>query len=100
MKFLKIFFSCLALLSLSSCYNIKTTIGNYNLPTTVEKNPTKRGQACAYFIYPFSLFFFNYDLTVEKARQDGDIKNIISIESEVRYQYPFYVHRCILVLGN
>lgn len=76
-----------------------STIGNYNLPTTVEKNPSKKGESCAHFIFPFSLIFSNYDLTAEKARQNADIKNIISVESYVR-KFPFYSYQCVVVRGN
>jgi hypothetical protein len=100
---MKVFTLCLLamlLITLSSCHQLTTTIGNYNLPTTVQKSPTKRGETCAKFVYPFSIIFSNCNITVEKARQAADIKEIISIESENRYVYPLYSHRCIIVLGN
>jgi hypothetical protein len=100
MKFFTLSLLAISLITLSSCHQLSTTIGNYNLPTTVQKSPTKRGETCAQFVYPFSIIFSNYNLTVEKARQAADIKEIISIESENRYVYPLYFHRCIIVRGN
>lgn len=96
----KIILTTLSLFILSSCHNLKSTIGQYNLPVVVNKNPTKKGETCAHFVYPFSFFISNNDLTAEKARASADIKEIISVESELRYVYPFYAHRCIVVRGN
>ena len=76
------------------------TIGNYNLPTTINKNPTKMGETCGHYAYPFSMLFSNNDLTVEKARRSANISEIISVEARNRYVYPFYYHRCIIVRGN
>jgi hypothetical protein len=90
----------LMLISLTSCHQLTTTIGNYNLPTTVNKTPQKKGETCAQFIYPFSYLFSNYNLTVEKARQAANINEIVTIEAENRYVYPIYFHRCIIVRGN
>jgi len=87
-------------ISLSSCHQLTTTIGNYNLPTTVNKNPTKIGEACGHFIYPFSILISNNDLTVEKARRSGNISEIISVEAMNRYVYPIYFYRCVVVRGN
>ena len=87
------------LISLTSCHQLTTTIGNYNLPTTVNKNPTKRGETCGHYTYPFSMLFSTNDLTVEKARQSANINEIISVESETRV-YPLYYQRCIIVRGN
>lgn len=96
----KTIFALLSLLILSSCHSRVSSIGQYNLPVVVNKNPTKKGETCAHFVYPFSFFISNYDLTAEKARASADIKEIISVESELRYVYPFYAHRCIVVRGN
>ncbi|GDX35702.1 hypothetical protein LBMAG18_02130 [Alphaproteobacteria bacterium] len=96
----KIILTTLSLFILSSCHNLKSTIGQYNLPIVVNKNPTKKGETCAHYIYPFSFFLSNNDLTAEKARENGDIKEIISVESELSYVYPFYAHRCVVVRGN
>ena len=87
-------------ISLFSCHQLTTTIGNYNLPTTINKNPTKMGETCGHYAYPFSMLFSNNDLTVEKARQSANISEIISVEARNRYVYPFYYHRCIIVRGN
>ena len=100
MKFLTLSFLTFLIISLSSCHQLTTSIGNYNLPTTVQKNPTKKGETCAHYTYPFSILFSNNDLSVEKARQSADIREIISVESESRYVYPFYFHRCVIVRGN
>lgn len=96
----KIILTTLSLLILSSCHNLRSTIGQYNLPIIVNKNPTKKGETCAHYIYPFSFLISNNDLTVEKARENGDIKEIISVESEVRRFMPFYKHNCVIVRGN
>ena len=87
-------------ISLSACHQLTTTIGNYNLPTTINKNPTKRGETCAHYTYPFSMLFSNNDLSVEKARQSANISEIISVEARNRYVYPFYYNRCVIVRGN
>jgi len=100
MKFFTFSFLAILLITLSSCHQLTSTIGNYNLPTTVLKNPTKKGEICAKFFYPFSIFITNHNITVEKARQAADIKEIISIEAENRYVYPLYYRRCIIVRGN
>ena len=100
MKTFKLIILAITLFTISSCHQLTTTIGNYNLPTIVQKNPSKKGETCAQFIYPFSFLFSNYNLTVEKARQSADIKEIISVESENRYVYPIYFHRCVIVRGN
>ncbi len=100
MKLFTLSFLTFLMISLSSCHQLTSTLGNYNLPTTVQKNPTKKGETCAQFVYPFSFLFSNYNLTVEKARQSADIREIISVESESRYVYPFYFHRCVIVRGN
>ena len=100
MKTFKLTFLAIILFTISSCHQLTTTIGNYNLPTTIYKNPTKMGETCGHYAYPFSILFSNNDLTVEKARQSANISEIISVEARNRYVYPFYYHRCIIVRGN
>ncbi|MFM7620795.1 MAG: TRL domain-containing protein [Alphaproteobacteria bacterium] len=102
----KTFFSIPIFLFLASCSNKIVTYANYNLPTVVNKNPKKKGETCARFIFPFSLLYSNYDLSVEKAQKDAGIKEIISIEQETRdiikfsYFPSLYSHNCIIVRGN
>ena len=96
----KTIFALLSLLILSSCHSRVSSIGQYNLPVVVNKNPTKKGETCAYEIYPFSFFISNSDLTAEKARASADIKEIISVEYEIRRFLPFYMHNCVIVRGN
>ncbi len=100
MKTFKLTILAIILFTISACHQLTTTIGNYNLPTTVNKNPTKMGETCGHYAYPFSILFSNNDLTVEKARQSANISEIISVEARNRYVYPFYYHRCIIVRGN
>ena len=90
----------LILISLTSCHQLTTTIGNYNLPTTVNKNPTKRGESCAYYTIPFSYFYSDNDLTVEKARNSANISEIISVEMKNTFVYPLHYNRCVIVRGN
>ena len=100
MKIIKSFIFLILLSIVASCHNTVTTIGNYNLPTTVEKNPLKVGESCAKRILPFSLLLSNDNLTVEKARQSANIKDIISIEQEIRNIFALYYHKCVIVRGN
>ncbi len=100
MKTFKLAILAIILFTISSCHQLTTTIGNYNLPTIVNKNPTKRGEACGYFTSPFSIFYSDNDLTVEKARQSANINEIISIEMKNNFIYPLHYNRCIIVRGN
>ena len=100
MKTFKLTFLAIILFTISACHQLTTTIGNYNLPTIVNKNPTKRGETCGHYAYPFSILFSNNDLSVEKARQSANISEIISVEARNRYVYPFYYNRCVIVRGN
>jgi len=80
---------------LASCSTNKSSLGNYNLPTTNLKTPTKEGRACT----NSSFFVADNDLSVETARQRADIKEIVAIEVE-DVRYPFYFKRCVIVKGN
>lgn len=99
-KLIKLFSILLLISSLSSCTNSVITSANYNLPVVVEKNPTKKGENCENFIFPLSLFFYDFDLTVEKARASADIKEIISIENQQTNLLFLFKRTCIVVRGN
>ena len=87
----------LILLTLSSCYSYKNSIGNYNLPTTDIKDSTKVGKVCDdEDNHPFDI---DVDLTVETARKRAKITSITAIEKESSGNL-FHWRNCIIVRGN
>jgi len=86
----------------SSCVRVNETSKNshYSLPTKVEKKPSKEGKSCANFVFLFSVFYNDYDISVETARQNGDVSQIISVETEKTSFWPFYSRVCTIVKGN
>lgn len=87
----------LLLLTLSSCYSFKSSLGNYNLPTSNIKEPLKEGKVCNNEEnFPFDI---NVDLTVETARKRGNISDIIAIEKHSS-GHLFKRTKCIIVKGN
>lgn len=83
-------------LMLSACSVTRTSLGNYNLPTSNIERPTKEGRVCN---DRGGFLFSDNDLTVESARQQVGIRNITAIELEDTL-YPFYFKRCVVVKGN
>lgn len=97
---LKISLALSLALLLTSCYTVKQTSSQYErLPIKVSENPKKEGRSCAVFSLPFSIFYYNADFTVEAARKNGEINQIISIEDEFSRGVG-YVKRCTVVKGN
>ncbi len=88
-----------SLLLLSACHTWRVTAANYNLPISVSKDPSKTGEACTNSTI-LSFFYSNQDLTVEKARREADIKEIVSIEFETKFLYPLFFKKCVIVRGN
>jgi hypothetical protein len=96
---IKLIATVAALLFLSACHTWRVTAANYNLPTSVSKDPTKTGEACSNSTI-LSFLYSNQDLTVEKARREADIKEIVSIEFETKFLYPLFFKKCVIVRGN
>lgn len=95
----KIILSLFVLSLLASCHSTKNTTSNYNLPNKIEKDPEKVGRACNTYLPPFSFLFSSTDNTVETARKNGGIKEIVSIESESGLYFIIY-RSCTVVRGN
>lgn len=89
---------------LSGCYRLNNTAAEYErLPLKVLKNPTKEGRACTNLIFPAYLFYVGGDNAIEKARENGGISEIISIENESKLVWvypPLYFRNCTVVRGN
>jgi hypothetical protein len=93
--------SILSLLALlSGCHTYKTSLIEYSAPVKNIEEPTKEGRACnddgADLLE--KIFFGEIDLTVEKARKNGDITNIVSVEKEVGN--GLFPRVCTVVKGN
>ena len=87
-------------LLLASCHSLRETSSQYErLPIKVAKNPTKEGKACYELFTLFSLFYSDGDISVETARKNGDINEIVSIESESSHSL-FHHTKCTIVRGN
>ncbi len=89
---------------ISGCYHINNTAAEYErLPLKVSKTPTKEGRACTTLIFPMYLLYVGGDNTIEKARENGNISEIISIENENKLVWvypPFLFRHCTIVRGN
>ncbi len=85
-------------MSFTACTTVRQSTGEYErLPLKVVKSPTKEGKSCTHSSW-FSLFN-HIDLSVESARQNGNINEIVSIEKEVTTGL-FYYQFCTVVRGN
>ena len=73
-------------------------MGQYILPVTNIKEPTKEGRAC-YYSGALKFWRSNIDFTVETARKNGRITNITAIEKETSDNYLIR-KKCIIVKGN
>jgi hypothetical protein len=102
MKVKSLFLIVFLSLILTSCVRSKETSINsyYSLPIKVEKKPSKEGRSCANFVFLFSIFYSDYDISVEAARQNGEISEIVSVETEKKFFRPFYYRICTIVKGN
>lgn len=83
-----------ALLALPSCHSYKESLGQYYLPTSNIKEPTREGRACYY-----NRQVGYTDFTVEAARKNGGITNITAIEKEVTGGFLLR-KTCLIVKGN
>ncbi len=91
--------AAMALLALvSSCSSYRESLGQYNLPVTNIKNPTREGRVC-YYTSDLRFWTTNIDFTVESARKNGGITNITAIEKEKTGNF-FLRRKCLIVLGN
>ena len=93
----------LAFLALSGCHTFKqTNFDNFQyekLPVKGSKSE-KEGRACEEFtLWENNIFHSNVDLTIDTAKKNGDIVDIISVERESTYA-PFYRKICTIVKGN
>ncbi len=85
----------LSLLVVTGCTTVRETAGQYErLPLKVTKTPEKVGKSCS----TYSMFTDN-DLSVETARRNGNITEIVSIERETTTGFFFY-KACTIVRGN
>lgn len=89
----------LATLLTTACHSTKTTTGQYSLPLKVEKDPVKVGKACHTYVPIISWLYSDKDWTVESARKNGDIKEIVSVENESSL-YLIFLRECTIVRGN
>ena len=89
------------LILLSGCHTFKSTDLNHfqyeKLP--LKAKATKEGKACK----EYSLFSLSFnskvDFTIEAAKKDGQITEIVSVENEVYYS-PLTRRECLVVKGN
>ncbi len=100
---IKLILALISLALLSGCYTYKTSLMDYSAPVKEVKEPTKEGRACndddeegKYFFQ--KIFFGDIDVTVETARQNGRITDIVSVEREVGR--GFFPRVCTIVKGN
>ncbi len=85
-------------LFLPCCSSYRESMGTYILPTTNVGEITREGRAC-YYTGSLKFWFSKIDFTVDAARRDGKIRNIIAIERETSGNWFLY-KRCIIVRGN
>ena len=84
-----------SLLLLNGCTTVRSTAAEYErLPLKITKNPTKEGRSCSTYSW-----FTKNDLSVESARSNGGITEIISIDKEVTTSL-FHYKVCTVVRGN
>ena len=87
-------------LILTGCHSFKETSAQYErMPIKSLKSPTKEGRACGSYFFPFSFFYSKADISVETARNNGDINEISTVERE---ESSIAIHRkiCTIVKGN
>ncbi|NBV07248.1 MAG: hypothetical protein EBS06_08480 [Proteobacteria bacterium] len=90
------------IMTLSSCHTVRYTDLDHfqyeKLPIKGSKS-LKEGKACAEYRFPVSLFYSNADITVESAKKNAEITDIISVEDEISVA-PGYRRMCKIVRGN
>lgn len=95
---MKLILTAILLLLPSACSTYRESLGEYNLPTSNIKNPTREGRAC-YYTSDLRFWTSNVNYTVEAARRNGGITNITAIEKEKSGNFLLR-RKCIIVLGN
>ena len=87
---------------LSACHTFKQTdlyhFQYEKLPVKGSKS-SKEGKACAEYHFPVSLFYSKADITIETAKKNADITDIVSVEDEISVA-PGYRKICKIVKGN
>ncbi len=87
-------------MTLGSCHIHRETSAQYErLPIKVSKKPEKEGRSCGSYPLFFSIIYTNNDFTIESARKNGEISEIISIEKEVTSSL-LNTQICTVVRGN
>ncbi len=90
-----------SLLVLSGCHTYRTTdLSNFKyekLP--LKSKATKEGKACVTYSFPASLFYSNADLTIETAKKNANITEVVSVEKESSSSIG-YRKDCVIVKGN
>ena len=72
------------LISLTACHTLKETSAQYErMPIKLAKSPSKEGKSCGVYSFPLRLFYSNADISVESARKQGEITEILTIETEI-----------------
>jgi len=88
--------------TLSSCHTFRYTDLDHfqyeKLPIKGSKS-SKEGKACAEYHFPISIFYSNSDITVESAKKNAEITDIVSVEDEISIA-PGYRKICKIVRGN
>lgn len=95
---IKSVFVLIFLMLLQNCSSYRESIGQYSLPVSNIKDPTKEGRTC-YYTSNLKFWSSNIDFTVEMARKNGNITNITAIEKETMGNL-FLRRKCLIVKGN
>ncbi|MBM3579251.1 MAG: hypothetical protein FJX34_00575 [Alphaproteobacteria bacterium] len=85
-------------LLLTGCSSFRESLGQYNLPTQNIPEAKREGRVC-YYTSDLKFWGSNIDFTIDSARRDGGITNIIAIEKEVCGNFLLR-RKCIIVRGN
>lgn len=83
---------------LSACSSYRESMGTYILPTANINDATREGRVC-YYSGSLRFWFSDIDFTIDAARRNGKIKNIVAIERETSGNWLLH-KRCIIVRGN
>jgi len=98
---IKLALTLASVLFLSACHTMRETdFVNFQyekLP--LKSKATKEGKSCGQYSL-FSIFYTDIDMTIEAAKKNGDITEIVSVEKEDHFTGPFYRKVCTIVKGN
>ncbi|MBP7710166.1 MAG: hypothetical protein KA100_03765 [Rickettsiales bacterium] len=95
---LKLVIFAILLTLLSGCSSYRESLGQYNLPTTNIPTPTREGRVC-YYNSDLRFWTTDIDFTVETARRNAGITNIVAIEKEKTGNFLLR-RKCLIVRGN